>query len=221
MLAHHLQRILAWADTRVPGLRASMRPGASRERLRAIEHEIGAELPADVVELYQMHDGQHPLQDDAGLIYGFRLLPVDEALEDWAANQRLLAADPELQDDCAEFMVSFPPGAIEPRYIHPGWFPLTRDGHSNHVGVDLMPGPLGTRGQVIVFGRDEDEKLLLSASLTDFLGWYAGELERGNVIVEIDHDDPPIVLSFTIETPPLHFHDAARQLRRERGPFVA
>lgn len=215
MLAGYLKRILIWADVHVPGLRRSLRAGASAELLRSVED------PSDVHELYRLYDGQDCSSVLVrGLVYGLPLLPIEEAREEWASWQRLLETDPDLDEDCAEFMTSLPPGAIEPHYIYRGWFPLTSDGYGNHLGVDLLPGPTGTRGQVILFGRNEDEKLLVAHSVTDFLGWYAAELEHGNFIVELDDDeDPPIAQHFGIGTPALHFHDAARALRRERGPF--
>lgn len=221
MLAGDLERVLTWADAHVPSIRPSLRAGASVDQLRAVEEAIGAELPGDVQELYRRYDGQEDaVGSHLGLVYGLTLLPVDEALGAWASWQRVLESDPGLEEDCAEFMSSFPPGAIEPRYGYRGWFPLTADGDGNHLGVDLLPGPAGTRGQVILFGRDEDEKPLVAHSATDFFGWYAAELERGNFRVELDDDEePPVVELFGIRTPALHFHDAARELRRARGPL--
>jgi hypothetical protein len=63
-------------------------------------------------------------------------------------------------------------------------------------------------------------KLLVASSITDFLGWYADELERGNFHLVIDRD-PPIIEQFGIKEPAYHFHDAARQLRRAQAPFAS
>ena len=83
-------------------------------------------------------------------------------------------------DDNEEFsdgMQSFPEGAIQLDYINRGWIPLSRDGGGNHIGVDLSPGPKGTKGQVINFGRDEREKCVLAASWGEFLSDFADFLE--------------------------------------------
>jgi cell wall assembly regulator SMI1 len=58
MITTDLERILAWADSHVPGLRESLRRGAARARINAVEKTIGATLPEDVVALYRLHDGQ-------------------------------------------------------------------------------------------------------------------------------------------------------------------
>lgn len=54
-------------------------------------------------------------------------------------------------------------------YTNPKWIPLTHDGGGNHIGLDFDPGALGTPGQVIRFGRDEDDKVLLAPSFSVFL----------------------------------------------------
>jgi cell wall assembly regulator SMI1 len=146
------------------------------------------------------------------------LISLESAADEWTSWRDV--ATPSMEADCAELMTSFPAKAIARRYHHPGWIPLTRDGSGNHMGVDLAPGPAGTRGQVIVFGRDENEKLQVSTSVSDFFHWYANELEAGNFIVEIDEDDDvdPVVERFGIKTSK-HFHDAARKIRRKQGPL--
>ncbi|MEW2353157.1 hypothetical protein [Spirillospora sp. NPDC029432] len=48
-------------------------------------------------------------------------------------------------------------GIIKPLYGSPGWIPLWSDPVSaDYVGLDLGPGPKGTSGQIIDFGRDEE-----------------------------------------------------------------
>jgi hypothetical protein len=58
-------------------------------------------------------------------------------------------------------MASVPPGWIKCVYACRGWLPLLSDRTGNYVGVDLDPGPGGSWGQVIVFGRDFDRKCVL------------------------------------------------------------
>jgi cell wall assembly regulator SMI1 len=218
MIATDLERILAWADSRVPGLRESLRRGATDAQIEALEKTIGAALPADVVALYRLHDGQ-VARPPTGLIYGMTLMSLESATHDWTSWRDI--ATPDMEDSCAGLMKSFPANAIELRYHHPGWIPLTRDGSGNHTGVDLAPGRAGTRGQFIIFGRDENEKLQISTSLGAFFHWYANELEAGNFVVEIDEDEDvdPVVERFGIKTPPHHFHDAVREIRRTCGPL--
>jgi cell wall assembly regulator SMI1 len=39
----------------------------------------------------------------------------------------------------------------------------------NHIGLDFDPDTLGTVGQVIRFGRDEDEKVFVAPTFGEFL----------------------------------------------------
>lgn len=71
--------------------------------------------------------------------------------------------------DCAEFMSSDPPGAVKPMDTNRSWIPLTREHGGNHIDLDFDPGPDGVVGQVIAYGRDEDEKRLLANSFREFL----------------------------------------------------
>jgi hypothetical protein len=69
-------------------------------------------------------------------------------------------------------------------------------------------------GQVIVFGRDEDHKYVLSPTWRHFLHYLVDELENGNFLVDSE-DDPP---ELKIKNPPRdHFHDAVPILYAWRG----
>jgi len=94
-----------------------------------------------------------------------------------------------------EGMSSFPPGWIRRKYTHPGWLPLLTDRCGNYIGVDLdPPSPAeaqeqgqksyGQAGQVIAFGREIDEKVVLfpgdgSGGWARFLAAFVEDVERG------------------------------------------
>ncbi|KAI9811805.1 MAG: Cell wall assembly regulator [Phylliscum demangeonii] len=69
-----------------------------------------------------------------------------------------------------------PPNAVAKAYAHPGWIPLARDWGGNNIAVDLAPGPTGTWGQVILFGRDFDCKYVVARSWAAFLAMVADDL---------------------------------------------
>ena len=56
----------------------------------------------------------------------------------------------DIDDNC----LSLPAGHIRETYSNAGWIAIARDGGGHALGVDLDPGPMGTVGQVITFGRD-------------------------------------------------------------------
>ncbi|SDB89510.1 SMI1/KNR4 family protein [Williamwhitmania taraxaci] len=63
---------------------------------------------------------------------------------------------------------STPVGAIKKMYFNPKWIPVFSDHGGNYIGIDLDPDTNGINGQVIIFGRDEEDMFVLSNSITDF-----------------------------------------------------
>ena len=84
---------------------------------------------------------------------------------------------------------SIPPDSVQPVYAHAEWIPLVTDHAGNHIGVDLAPGPKGTYGQVIIFGRDFDTKYVVAANWGEFLLSFANDLEEGNWWLVEENDD--------------------------------
>ncbi|KAI9757771.1 MAG: Cell wall assembly regulator [Lichina confinis] len=84
---------------------------------------------------------------------------------------------------------SQPPGAVRKAYAHPGWIPLARDWGGNNIAVDLAPGPAGTWGQVVVFGRDFDCKYVVARSWGAFLASVADDLEGDRWFVDDDSQE--------------------------------
>lgn len=66
-------------------------------------------------------------------------------------------------------LTSHPVGAIKKRYFGEKWLPVIHDGGNNFIGIDLDPGPNGIKGQVIVYGRDEDDRFVVAKSWEAFL----------------------------------------------------
>lgn len=73
---------------------------------------------------------------------------------------------------------SVPENAIRKKYFHSKWVPLFSDYGGNYLGMDLDPGVAGTRGQVINFGRDEEQMQVLGQSLHGFLQLVLQELQQ-------------------------------------------
>ncbi|KAK3326568.1 hypothetical protein B0H66DRAFT_164986 [Apodospora peruviana] len=97
--------------------------------------------------------------------------PVSPSNPHW--RQDLLA-----RQDCV------PPGAVQRAYAHPAWIPLVRDWGGNNLAVDLAPGPTGTWGQIILFGRDYDTKYVVARSWSALLSIVADDLSSGRWFVD-------------------------------------
>lgn len=160
---------------------------ASLEALQAFEHQLGSPLPPAVRESFLQADGQDLENNNpAGIFYGLQLLPLDEAMREWT-YWRQVEADPSTGANPAVLatMASIPPKWIKSEYASRGWVPLLSDRSGNYVGIDLDPGPEGSWGQVIIFGRDFDRKCVLwrgdgNGGWGTWLSALVDELEAGD-----------------------------------------
>lgn len=84
---------------------------------------------------------------------------------------------------------SVPAGAIQRVYAHPAWIPLVRDWGGNNLAVDLAPGPNGTWGQIILFGRDYDIKYVVARSWAHFVALVADDLNSGRWFIDEDSNE--------------------------------
>lgn len=148
-------------------------PPATDEQVRQLTAATSLTLPADAESFYRIHNGQQ--LDVAGILFGIELLSIQRIIENWR-NWEAVASD-DLNEDLAGSMSSNPPGYIRPLYVNLRWLPLTHDQCGNHIGMDFDPGPKGAQGQVIAFGRDEDQKKLMASSFADFIDMYIEELQ--------------------------------------------
>lgn len=98
-------------------------------------------------------------------------------------------AGPLWKQDLMARQDSQPPNAVQKVYAHPGWIPLARDWGGNNLAVDLAPGPAGTWGQVIIFGRDFDCKYVVSRSWASFLATVADDLGGDRWYVDEDSNE--------------------------------
>lgn len=161
--------------------------GASAAAFAKFVAATGLSLPPDLRGYWAAHNGQ---AGDLGLAAGFRFLSLSEAakgLANWEAARKKLGGGLKTLDRGSR---SHPPGAIQKKYSLPGWLPLLSDSEGNHIGVDLDPGPSGKVGQVINFGRDEQEKYVLFPGVVGLVEWLATEYEAKRV--EFDAEDEVI-----------------------------
>ena len=98
-------------------------------------------------------------------------------------------ANPMWRQDLAARQDCVPPNAVQKAYAHPAWIPLVRDWGGNNLAVDLAPGPAGTWGQVILFGRDYDIKYVVARSWAHFLALFADDLNSGKWFVDEDTNE--------------------------------
>ncbi|KAG9318208.1 hypothetical protein JVU11DRAFT_288 [Chiua virens] len=187
-LATTWNRIKIWLAREYPELGDTLNYGILPQDLAQIEMQFGFALPQVVRESYLVVDGQEAESSagcSEGLFFGLSLLPLEDVLEEWrfwreVDDDPATGANPRLR----ELMQSIPDSWIRKEYSQRGWIPLVVDKAGNYIGVDLNPGEGGSVGQVIVFGRDFDTKVVLwrgdgPGGWARWLSSFADELESG------------------------------------------
>ncbi|MBP3955266.1 SMI1/KNR4 family protein [Gemmata sp. G18] len=197
-------RLENWCRQHYPALLEALAPGATGEEIEELERAIGQPLPPDVRESFAIHNGNN------SFIFGCELQTTQGAAHDWQIWRDVAGHNEEFRDRHK----SFPVGAVALDYTNAGWVPLTRDAGGNHIGVDLAPGPAGTVGQVIIFGRDEDQKCASASGWAEFLADYATFLESG-AAGEFDPNSSDPLAWYSNALGDRHPHDVLRKWRME------
>lgn len=186
----------------LPELAASFNPPATEIELRQAEEELGFSLPAELRELYLIHNGES--EHGPGLFFGLPFLSLDGMLTEW----RIWA---ELEEEYAweGEHYSVPAAWIKERYIHRCWLPISKDWGGNHLGIDLDPDEQGRKGQVINFGRDEEVKYVIAHRLTHLLQFIRDTAKERNYTV---HEEEDYRFWSYGRDSQIHFLDAIRSL---------
>ncbi|TCD63292.1 Cell wall assembly regulator [Steccherinum ochraceum] len=188
-LEHTWNRLRAWLSKEYPELGDTLNFGILPQDLAQIEMAFGFQLPVTIRESYLYADGQEPESSagcSEGLFFGLTLLPLENVLEEWSF-WREVDEDPNTgaNERLRSVMESIPPGWVKREYSSRGWIPLVADKAGNYLGVDMNPGEDGAPGQVIVFGRDFDTKVVMwrgdgPGGWAKFLAGFVDDLEAGD-----------------------------------------
>jgi cell wall assembly regulator SMI1 len=74
---------------------------------------------------------------------------------------------------------SYPKGMTKKQYVNKHWIPLLSDGNTDGLAVDLDPDEHGFYGQVISYGRDQNEHYVVAPSVVHLFDRYVQLLEMG------------------------------------------
>lgn len=205
-----MERLEKWLQANLPEVYDDLAPGCSEADLAAFEEDIGTPLPEGFKTLYRLHDGQRGAIH-TGPFFGLDFLSLAQARQHWQSWKEVVAeCSPEDMKGASMFSKSAKPDAVQAIYANTLWIPFAYDHGGNHLGVDLDPGARGTLGQVINFGRDEDEKFVVATSIEAFLAWLVEQFESGNAAIREEDDGGR---SLNTKTPDkLHFLDSVRIL---------
>ncbi|KAH9934696.1 uncharacterized protein B0H18DRAFT_1114566 [Fomitopsis serialis] len=187
-LSHTWDRLRQWLSREYPELGDTLNYGILPLDLQQIEMALGMRLPAAVRDSYLCVDGQEAESAagcSEGLFFGLTLLPMEDVLEEWRFWREIdddpsTGANPRLK----EVMQSIPPKWVKREYTCKGWLPLITDKGGNYLGIDMTPDEEGKSGQVIVFGRDFDTKIVMfrgegEGGWGKWLAGFVDDLESG------------------------------------------
>ncbi len=111
----------------------------------------------------------------------------------WDTLNFVIFANREIQIERKRFEFaapkSKPSNTIKEIYFHNKWIPFISDVGGNYIGYDLDPDQNGVKGQIIIFGRDELESVVIGKSLTEFLTKISDDLSfnNGNYLLNRNH----------------------------------
>lgn len=213
-----------WLRAEVPLAHANLAPPATDEDIVKVEQVTGVTLPAEVADVWRCNDGQRVTMIATSRDPAVPCIPtlsflstskVIEVWREWATLRAGETAESLASLDSAASSVY--PETVRPVYTHPAWLPLWSDpSRADYIGIDLDPGPRGTRGQVINFGRDEEQHAVLAASFGALLQILLEEVRAGSWTAS----RMPYGKDATIDwfgDPDAHFFNAL-QARRPRSP---
>lgn len=178
----------AWLANNFPEALSDLNAGCDESVIAEVDEKLGVRLPESLKHVYRLHDEQKTTDlSQVGIFYGVSFLSLKQMLsvwESWADLDR--DCDVRLKDSLNKAQISFRPERLKALYMNSKWIPFAIIAESSYLGLDFDPEPEGTVGQVINFGRDEEQKTVLANSFGEFLEWYVSELERGNFVIVND-----------------------------------
>ncbi|GAA0358371.1 SMI1/KNR4 family protein [Bacillus horti] len=135
-------------------------------------------------ELYSLCNGDNDTFI-AGSFLGMKFLSLDKVYSEWNRQKELLsslsAADLQnMNEQCT----SLDPGRVKCHCLNNLWLPLADDAGGNYIGIDLDPDVKGISGQIINFGNDENEKIVIADSIHEFVAFIANVIESDECVLE-------------------------------------
>ncbi|CAO1627423.1 unnamed protein product [Sympodiomycopsis kandeliae] len=191
-LRHTWNRIRTWSEKSYPELKDTLNWPATEAQVDELEYTIQFSLPPAVRESYLCHNGQELESNQScqdGIFFGLPLLSLEQVATEWNF-WRAVDEDPTsgANTQVRQWQSSCPDKWVRPQYSCRGWIPLISDRVGNYIGIDLTPHPSGggAPGQVIIFGRDFDTKVVMwrgegEGGWGRFLQYVAEEFENGEL----------------------------------------
>jgi cell wall assembly regulator SMI1 len=162
-------------DEKYPVLSGVLADEVPMKELKAFESDLGVELPSLFFDILGSSNGQK--DETKFYFFGTQLMSLEEIKNEMEMNDELVESMAGEGDMCS----STPENHIKCEYASNKWIPLFNSG-GTCIGIDLDPGELGTQGQIINFGADDEDKYVLAKSLDEFIKFSKDKLVAGKDI---------------------------------------
>jgi cell wall assembly regulator SMI1 len=173
-------RYTGWLAKHAPASYTSLAGPATAAQIDAVERATGVVLPEDVKAVWRINDGQKQTMIASApspatvCLPTLSFLSTELTIAIWREWAQVRAAHEDAGGRSLE------PGIVQPLYSNAGWIPLWADPvRADYIGVDLAPGEKGCAGQIINFGRDEDEHYRCALSFGGLLDILLEEMDSG------------------------------------------
>lgn len=161
-LSQALERIWNWFEVNAPAMLTFLQPGLTRGQIDAQVRDLPFQLPKEVYQLYQWHNGSSAEQN-IEFLPQYRFLSLEDAIAQYQCTVKIWQDVSETEN--------WQDGWVQPE----GWFPLfAEDGNFYVVEGQSQP----TSAPIIHFSEYGDNDLIFN-SLTDMIRAIAECLETG------------------------------------------
>ena len=157
-----------------------LNPPATDEEIQSLKIALDFDLPKDLIDILKIHNGQ---KGDAGYLFdGQEFLSSNRIISEWKVWKDLL--------DNGSFNGSYsePQEGIKNDWWNKKWIPYTHNGSGDHYCIDMDPSENGTSGQIITMWHDDDQRDLLSSSLSEWFKSYVEGLYSGQYIYTDEYE---------------------------------
>ncbi|MDM5278274.1 SMI1/KNR4 family protein [Paenibacillus silvae] len=183
-LKRNWDRLILNYEKKYKGFSKNFNKGVSENELQKYEAQFGFKLPEHMKELYSICNGDND-RFIAGSILGMKFLTIEKVYKHWKLQNDLLSSLSKtdilnLNAQCT----SLDPKKVKCQCFNPLWIPIADDSGGNYIGIDLDPDEHGEVGQIINFGRDENEKLVIANNMNEFVIQIADVIESDECKME-------------------------------------
>jgi cell wall assembly regulator SMI1 len=177
-VAARWETIRGWIAERHPDAVDGFNPPATPAAIAEAEAALGHALPEDYKRFLLIHDGQDEFASFVGL---GRLLSIAEVVETEIYGEPV-PVDPSGVGE-----------GVRALDYCPAWIPITESARGrDYLCIDLDPAPGGTRGQIIEYIVDFNDRPLVAPSFADLLSLYFEGIQTGEIDLDEDLDDEDV-----------------------------